>query len=275
MEVTDNNHKTTRLIDRINSLGILGILPAGRGQIHYLDYVYGEPKETAESNVGFSSVFGERTATATISLKTFIKDIVPHQTTVMVAPDDPNFDNKLIEVVLGPALQMMIKFASENAEDSNNKLDCNIEWSKTGQRRLVSKILTASNMVATVGRRGPANFAIVSQRVYDLMTKNFDNPDAIIKASGFGNFCGLELLITDRFGDQVLVGRTSKDQPGVYVHIEDPGLEDFLTEGESLEPSAVNLRYAIESFGKKQPYFKFNVTFNEPILQTQGESQQS
>lgn len=277
MEVTDKNPQPTRLADMIDGLGIIGRLPAGKGQLHYVDYAPVKAKAETESTVfseSFTRSYHGDAEIPEISLKMYVKEIIPREATVMVAPDDPDLDNKLIEQVLGPALKLIDDIAAENATKFFSKesafLTLNATVDLVGQRRLASRILSFANTIAAKCRRGPAKFIILSRRVYDLLVKDFDDPNKITRARMYSNFCGMDMLITDRFGDQVILGGIDKDGPGIYYHIEDPGLEDFLTEGESIEPSAVNLRYALEQIGSSLPYVKFKVVFDEPVLQTQG-----
>lgn len=101
------------------------------------------------------------------------------------------------------------------------------------EKTITQKILMASNMVATGGRRGPANFAVVGRNLGALL---MDNPAFHIStdASGhhnltgtirLGTIAGLTIYSSNHLGNtEFIVGRKGYvDEPGIKLVFGDGG----------------------------------------------------
>ena len=94
-------------------------------------------------------------------------------------------------------------------------------------KKIISKILLASNKIGAEGRRGPANFIIVNPRIYRLLFLNPEIP--IIQAEApqnieifrsirkMGNYMDMDIFINPfEKEDVIVVGRSVEECPGVF-----------------------------------------------------------
>jgi hypothetical protein len=84
-----------------------------------------------------------------------------------------------------------------------------------GYRKVISKMLSASNYIATTSRFGMPDFAIVNEEVDYLIGDELD-------------FINIKLIVDNSVGNKILLGRKSKlDQPGLIYLINDSNKENI------------------------------------------------
>jgi hypothetical protein len=84
-----------------------------------------------------------------------------------------------------------------------------------GYRKIISKILSASNYIATTSRFGMPDFAIVNEEIDYLIGDELD-------------FINIKLIVDNSVGNKILIGRKSKsDQPGLIYLINDSDTENI------------------------------------------------
>lgn len=146
----------------------------------------------------------------------------------------------------------------------------------TVQRRILSKVLAAGNVVAQRGRRGPANFIVANLQVASAIQDNAQFTaapltNAINQNNGslypVGTIAGMTLYVDPnmKFSDtRVLVGRKGAD--------EEPGLKfmpymmaesiQTIAEGTMSPKIAVKSRYALVEAGQLPQTQYYTITFD-------------
>jgi hypothetical protein len=83
------------------------------------------------------------------------------------------------------------------------------------KRRVVTRVMMMSNLIATTSRKGPATFALVGIDVLDYLRDSFfemkpsDNPNII------GNLGGVAIILSNKVRpNKIIVGRTEKNIDG-------------------------------------------------------------
>lgn len=118
------------------------------------------------------------------------------------------------------------------------------------RRKLISKILRASNTIATRTRIGPGTFVIAKREYIDSISKY--SPNRYLYPLEFQTtVSNMKMLVCDDLGDEVIVGRLgTTEEAGIKLISNNDSLEKNLTFNET-DISGVNIRYALDSYGPK------------------------
>lgn len=166
------------------------------------------------------------------------------------------------------AFNLLIQCADENYENflANENVPLDIDLTdepdkKKAYRKLISRILAASNVIATKYRRGPGQYVLVNKEVYQYLffsdfvsfgyayDPKFYAPDGCVG--------GLKFFISP-VEDKIVVGRCGKnEEDGIYIGCQDPTLEDYLG---IPDINAVIANYSITKVGTPQV-----ISFNAKI----------
>jgi len=206
-------------------------------KLAYLDFV----DISEEEQNGFEHVFdGPR-----IGLK--LKEVQGPLDAVNINPDDIDaldaYD-KLTDI----AVDMIIERAYKNSERDESRhfnvdlLKPNYYFSDEKKReeiqgpnhgrKLLTRILGISNLIAITGRRGPANYVILPENLYKILESVFARKyKGLYKANELeASIAGLTLLCSDKLkDDQFIVGRkTCTEERGLHLITSDKNLSNYI-----------------------------------------------
>jgi hypothetical protein len=143
--------------------------------------------------------------------------------------------------------------------------------SNDAHRKLASKILKYSNLVASRCRRGPADFAILSPKLCSIlmdsasfsysnntMLGEFDKKDIV---EYMGNLANIKIFrnLYSTNDEEILIGRTTKELPGIAYFYKDPELSEEEVEDKGFPGMAKRVtltqRKTITAIGDTPEYF--------------------
>lgn len=136
------------------------------------------------------------------------------------------------------------------------------------KRRLISKILASSNMIAVKTRRGPGQYVIANRDTISILS-SYESVSYIYQLENSPALAGLKLYVCDDLGDTVIVGRCGEgDEPGIKLVSNEDSLEKNIYFNNT-DIAGINIRYALDSFGPndKCNYMSFDFTRLKNIKQ--------
>lgn len=224
--------------------GVFGYVPAGTTEIAY---------------IGFE-MSNEQEAIKTITAVKKEKKIVLEDATIEAYKPSGEPDlTTAQDLVLTKGFERMVQVAKRNKEwaTKNMTVPFDLKRSELTFRKLIARILSAANMLAVHGRRGPANFVVLGPEYFKMLF--FDDktylPDRMHKIET--SMAGLQFYISD-IGGTVIVGREVKDnEPGIYLQLDEQRQEDFVLKNGEL--SEINIRYSVTEVGDFMPYISFDI----------------
>ena len=163
------------------------------------------------------------------------------------AEEDPSFvvakhlEREIISKIKEFALETKEAFNKEN-----EKLSTYVEQSgDIIQRKLISKVLSLSNMIAAKGRRGPGTFVIASKKIIDLMS---DYNGGFLYKKEVYNITGLTYFVCDELENEVIVGRCGEPDTESSIRLvsNDEALEKNILFN-STDISGIKIKYALET----------------------------
>ena len=236
-----------RLIKIINDVGIVKIVETA-GDINtftYLDYVYADGADGKDMK--------------TLGLKAAQKFV---ELEYIVAEANPGEDIEVVVAnkILSEVIDAMRKIAAVNTTKyapTQEYLD--LTNSENVKRSLIARVLEMSNFVATIGRRGPANFVIASK---DTLMKMIDpdKSELFIETLSFvTTLAGIKMLVCDELGTTVLVGRNPArlDEPSVTCFTNAKALSNFSFD--TLDSIKSRVGFKVDSYGSGLSYMAFTV----------------
>jgi hypothetical protein len=228
--------------------GVFNYVPSDKSSIMHLKFNEAPAKSAPPDH--------ELRGVTEVHLSTAVKDIETISENIKIA-GDPMAD--VAEHVIDKAFDRLLEISAENGKLVNDRFPTGINLKLDGNahRKIFARILAVSNMIAVMGRRGPANFALVSESTYkrlffpDGETKNkFYQPDP--------NAGGLKFFISP-VGNRVIVGRKgSMEENGIFIKCDTPEVEDYKID-ESHDIESVDVKYSITEIGDFLPYISFDI----------------
>ena len=241
-----------RLASVIKNFEMVPVMPVGIGHARYMEYT----KPETEPELEQINELGEKSTIQPIGLAGCSQELRPTETIVMVAPDDPYFDSRIIDGLIMPKV---VKMVHDAAEVSDEHLIRTID--RVGQRLLITKILKECRKVAEK-RGGAAKWIVMGRKIFDFMNMNFsENAFIYTPIYESHSFAGLKPIVCEAYSDEIIIGHDSDGWPGLRVYIEDPTLDSFITAAGKIEAEAVEIRHTVEKVGRSedQPYIRFVV----------------
>lgn len=176
--------------------GVFNYVPRDKDKIMYLKFVEGPATLSGPITPSFSSPFGEVNAEVKeLNLTTAVREIETVTENIKVT-GDPMSD--VANYVIDKAFDRVVTIAAANGKLVNDRFPTGINLKIDGgnvYRKIFSRILAVSNMIAVMGRRGPGNFVLVSESTYKRIffpegepTNKFYQPDP--------NMAGLKFFIS-------------------------------------------------------------------------------
>lgn len=162
--------------------------------------------------------------------------------------------------VLGEANAAEISKKEEFVLDYEQKTE---DTKSSVSRKILSKIMGASNMIAVSSRRGPGTFVIARKEIIDIISTYSQNTSSYVYpySPEEDTFVGLKMFVCNSIGDTILVGRNgSDDEPGLRLLSNDESLENGIYFNNT-DIAGVNVRYKLGSFSEndKRQYIAFKI----------------
>lgn len=246
------------------------------GVLTYLEMVYGDSvveQSTywAPNNINMDIPAPEIEPVKSISLKTntlFI-ELIKNKIDVLEGQDPSLLIHKKL---LGDFISKIKELALLNKDqgDIMSPLFITGDFNLIRQK-LITKILSCSNYIASKSRLGPANYIIVPSK-FEMFLKERVEPefDSIWQSIPLLNIRGLDIFISNALDNNIIIGRYLKDHDnGLHLISSDDRLEGYLDVGLS-DIESVTVPYLITTVGK---YAKNNYAMFEfkPTLANENE----
>ena len=235
--------------------------------VSYLDYVVtGEEHAGSEWGSGLSRSMDPE-HTATIGLQAFTKAI---------AREDHMFDcgpteNPAIELqkhISKQVFDMILSLSKKHKEEVSVHFPTGLDLelgadTSANKRKVISRILSAANMIASKGRRGPATFIMIGKDYVDYLRQDIRDDFAFQPMDTLGTMAyGMTIYVSAKLGNTVVVGRCSKDstEPGIHlVTTHDDISGDIVITNNDI--SGVNAAYMLIETGwsPEKAYLQFNI----------------
>ncbi len=240
--------------------------------IPYMDYVMNKSKEEIidenESKDLEGAMTRAETGTHTLSLHTFIKT-VPSQTHNITCGADEDPSVKIQQHISKDVFEALHRLSLLNKEEASEHYPTGFDLTLTGddprsdKRKVVSRVLTASNMIATRARRGSATFVIIDQEYVDYLRYDVPDDTYFMTLDALGTFLGgLEIFVSRKLGNTVIVGRCPRDpsEPGLHVVTTDDDISGDIVMLDN-DIAGVDVKYMLAETGKhpQQGYLQFNI----------------
>ena len=236
-------------------------------KIHYLKFEALDKNESEiDLNQGFSKSYStNKPIQGTIGLKvcTYENEITDESGKVIELSTNQDIVNEIHSDALGIIYQAALK----NTEGLNIIHDNfvisynNIEQS---YRRVVSRILSYSNMIAINYRRGPASYVILNEKLFKILNEQYQPKTKVLYSPSDYTFSlgGLKFYCSDKLKEgEVLVGRKGKeDEPGLHLTASDAIL--LMHFSETIDEAKVKLRYNLDEV-EQIPVYYINFNFEE------------
>lgn len=222
--------------------------------ISYLDYVTAEVDDNVQ-----------------IGLKVFNKAVPKQEHRIKCAPAE-NPARQIQEHVADEVLEKILELSNKNKENMSEHFPTGLDIKLTGEnpymdkRKVISRILTASNMIATHGRRGPANFIIIGKDYVNYIRQDVQDNVAFQSIDEIGNMTyGLNVFVSGKLGNTVVVGRCSNEdnEPGIHLITTTDDISGHVIIKNN-DIHNVDVVYMLEATGStpERGYLQFNIIDN-------------
>lgn len=167
-------------------------------------------------------------------------------------------------------IQELARTNKNDIEKSDNlSLDYTEVEGADVRRRLMSKLMSMSSLIATRGRRGPGTYVIAKREYIDLISATSSTAAFLYPLENDTTFGGLKLFVCNDLGNEIIVGRyeSKSDSPGLQFISNDDSLEKNIFFNET-DIAGINIRYSLASVSPndKHNYISFN--FNRTVFKT-------
>jgi hypothetical protein len=295
-----------KVLEQLKNFGLINVQPAkstyGNHYIQYLDYtlvkpgiVFGanpqtgidkeslvndgfivphleDPEEltSGEESIFHSSV--ERLLNSSTHVSLVLNKVIVEfkAEDVKIEPgEDPIsvVTEHLLKLTVAKIRELALINKNEIELVENIKLDYQEEAGDDIKRRLITRLLMASNLIATRSRRGHGTYVIAKRDTINLISQS-EPTSYVYQLEVFPTISNLKLFVCNDLGDEIIVGRCgSTDEPGIQFISNEDSLEKNIFFNET-DIAGINIRYALESFSPndKHNYVSFN--FNRYVFQT-------
>ena len=158
-------------------------------------------------------------------------------------------------------IQELARINKDDIEKSENiSLDYNEKEGDYVRRKLMSKIMSVSSLIATRCKRGAGTYVIAKREYIDLISTN-ESTAFVYLLENVVSFAGLKLFVCNDLGNEIIVGRcdTSSEAPGLQFISNDDSLEKNIFFNET-DIAGINIRYSLASVSPndKHNYISFN-----------------
>jgi len=131
------------------------------------------------------------------------------------------------------------------------------------KRKVISRILSSANMVASKGRRGPANFIMIGKEYIDYLRQDISEDMPFQSMDEIGTMAyGMNIFVSANLGNTVIVGRTPKDgtEPGLHL-VSTPEDISGVIKIANNDISGVDVTYMLVQLGfnPERNYLQFNI----------------
>lgn len=234
--------------------------------VSYMDYVVVEPIEISAPTP--MSRDGGGDDDNVMSIKIFQKAVAKEEHRIKCTPEDNpaiQIQKHLSDKVLDQILALSQKNKDEMSEHFPTGLDLQItkDDNYSDKRKLVSRILTAANLIASKGRRGPATFIMIGKDYVDYLRQDVQDDCAFQSMSEIGNFAyGMNIFVSGKLGNTVVVGRcpTMPEEPGLHLITTHKDIEGDIVM-DSMGVTDVDVVYMLTETGSapQRNYLQFNI----------------
>lgn len=236
--------------------------------IPYMDYVVTKNKEEIIDENDVKEMTREEAGRTVLSLHTFIK-MVPSQTHNITCGADEDPLMKIQQHISKDVFEALHCLSRLNKEEASEHYPTGFDLTLTGddprsdKRKVVSRVLTASNMIATRARRGPATFVIIDQEYVDYLRYDVPDDTYFFTLDSLGRFLGgLEIFVSRKLGNTVIIGRCPKDpsEPGLHMVTTDDDISGDIVMLEN-DIAGVDVKYMLAETGKHPHlgYLQFDI----------------
>lgn len=235
----------------------------------YLDFVYEGPTDTKHEKYGDVIDRNANDVKASmIGLKTEVQNMkIKRVETSCPETEDPviTITREIDDQVFGLIHDLSLKNKLEMEASAALDLDVELPQDRSTRfRRLVSRVLAASNIISTRGRRGMATFLMVGEQEYNILNnKDFYRTIITPNMMEMNTFTGhLKMFGSNKLDGTVIVGRapSQDDEPGIKLACNREAISgDIRVEIDQ----DIDIKYsyyldAISSFAHRQ-YIQFDV----------------
>jgi len=201
-------NEPTEMNNVIDAMCNVSVTDNEKVEIHTLDYT-GNFKRLSEPETNSGKMYEMKVNTQIID--------VPEQNYSMT-------DELLTLAVANNAIRLAAKGA--NNYEQNLDLDLRDSFNtETGYRRLVTRILMATNIVAMESRQGPADVIMAHTRYIDMLANINGSKGPAMAPPRFGNH---KYIAYDACGDRVIVMRKTEHGATMIRHNDNPNRWVFI-----------------------------------------------